>query len=53
MNSPFHIDDHILRVDTSCGYAICPDCGTNAQKIRELADRRMYQDKAAGSRYQS
>lgn len=55
INSPFHIDDHILRVDTSCGYAICPDCGTNVQEIRELADRRMYQDKAAAkhSRYQN
>ena len=48
VNSPFHIDDHILRVDTSCGYAICPDSGTSAQELRELADRRMYQDKAAG-----
>ena len=54
INSPFHIDDHILRVDTSCGYAICPKCSTSAQELRELADRRMYQDKAAGKqkRYQ-
>ena len=48
IDSPFHIDECILHVDTSCGYAIYPDSSDSIKELRELADRRMYQDKAVG-----
>ena len=48
IDSPFHLGECILHVDTSCGYAIYPDSSDEIKVLRELADRRMYQDKEAG-----
>lgn len=45
ISRPFKIDDVIIQVRISVGYAIYPDeCG-DAETVRILADKRMYADK--------
>lgn len=46
IDRPFDIDGQLLRVDTSCGYAIYPEHSDRIEDIRIIADHRMYEDKA-------
>lgn len=41
----FTIDGQEVSVDISCGYAIYPEEATDIDKLRVLADHRMYEDK--------
>ena len=43
---PVVLDDKLLQVGTSCGFALYPDDSDDVRAIRILADHRMYQDKA-------
>ena len=43
---PMELDDKLLQVGTSCGFALYPDDSDDVRAIRILADHRMYQDKA-------
>ena len=45
ISRPFKIDDVIIAVRISAGYAIYPDEGEDAESVRVLADKRMYADK--------
>ena len=45
ISRPFKLDDMIIQVRISAGYAIYPDEGGDTEAIRVLADRRMYADK--------
>lgn len=45
ISRPFKIDDLIIQVRISVGYAMYPDEGETEEQIRVLADKRMYADK--------
>ena len=45
IDRPFNIEDRLLSVDTSCGYAIYPEHSQKIDEIRIMADHRMYEDK--------
>ena len=42
---PYNVADRLLTIDTSCGFALYPEEGTDADKITRLADQRMYKHK--------
>jgi len=48
LNSPFHIDDHELRIGASIGIAIYPDDGASAGMLVRNADFAMYSAKKGG-----
>jgi diguanylate cyclase (GGDEF)-like protein len=41
-----HLKEHTVSVGISIGYAIAPEEGTDYKKLYEIADKRMYEDKA-------
>ena len=43
--APYDIAGSLLTIDTSCGFALYPEEGTDADKITRLADQRMYKHK--------
>ena len=45
ISRPFKIDDTIIQVRISAGYAMYPDERATEDELRVLADRRMYADK--------
>lgn len=45
IGTPYMIEDKILTVGTSCGYALYPDDALDAEQLRLLADKSMYTDK--------
>lgn len=45
ISRPFKIDDLIIQVRISVGYAMYPDEDETEEQIRVLADKRMYADK--------
>lgn len=42
---PYEIDDKVLKIGVSCGYAIYPREGEDIARIRIMADQRMYIEK--------
>ncbi len=42
---PYEIDDKVLKIGVSCGYAIYPRDGEDIARIRIMADQRMYIEK--------
>ncbi len=42
---PYEIDDQVLYIGASCGYAVYPNEGSAIAGIRILADQRMYAEK--------
>ncbi len=45
ISAPYEIDGRVLRVGTSCGYALYPEECPDGEQICQLADQRMYADK--------
>lgn len=45
ISRPFSIDTNEIQIDLSCGYALYPLETDNIDKVRILADHRMYKDK--------
>jgi diguanylate cyclase (GGDEF)-like protein len=45
LTQPYNIGDDELHVGCSCGWAIHPDESDDADQIRILADKRMYEEK--------
>ncbi len=43
--APYDIAGSLLTIGTSCGFALYPEEGTDADKIIRLADQRMYKHK--------
>ena len=43
---PFQINETLIQVDVSTGYACYPDDGTNYQELYKKADHKMYENKA-------
>ena len=43
---PFQIDETLIQVDVSTGYACYPDDGTHYQELYKKADHKMYANKA-------
>ena len=48
LSEPFVIDDNSLDISASIGIAICPQDGSNVEKLLKNADKAMYAAKAAG-----
>lgn len=47
---PFEYEDRVLNVSLSCGYAIYPNDSMSSDKLVQLADNKMYQEKSAFSK---
>lgn len=47
INRLFNIDGNEIQIEASCGYAMYPSETTDIDKLRVLADHRMYKDKLA------
>lgn len=48
LNAPYTVDDIALRISGSVGVAVYPDCGGDAARLVDCADRAMYQAKQEG-----
>ena len=45
IRQPYELKAGVIRIGTSCGYAIFPAENADVKEIRILADQRMYEDK--------